>query len=124
MPEDFPFAWAKATLAQYLQLRQYYYGDFYPLTPYSVANDAWIGWQFDRSEQGDGMIQVFRRADSIYRQADLKLRGLDADKEYAIIDLDTNATTHKHGRELMEQGLVLEIAKKPGAALLEYRIAK
>jgi len=99
-------------------------GDYYPLTPYSLANDAWIGWQFDRPEEGDGMIQVFRRAESIYRQADLKPRGLDADKVYAITDLDTNTVTRKQGRELMEQGLTLEIAKKPGAALLAYKVEK
>ena len=124
LPENFPFAWAKATLAQYLELRQYYYGDYYPLTPYSQANDAWIGWQLDRPEAGDGMIQVFRRAESVYREADLKLQGLDADKQYAITDLDTKRVTRKQGRELMEQGLALEIAKKPGAALLTYKSQK
>ena len=99
-------------------------GDYYPLTPYSLANDAWIGWQFDRPEEGDGMIQVFRRGDSIYRQADLKLRGLDADKDYAVTDLDTNRVTRTKGRELMEQGLTIEIARKPGASLLAYKVEK
>ncbi len=77
------------------------------------------------------MIQVFRRADSIYRQADLKLHALDPDKQYAITDLDEGIprrggprTTRKKGRELMEQGLTLEIAKKPGAALLAYKVEK
>jgi alpha-galactosidase len=98
-------------------------GDYYPLTPYSLANDAWIGWQFDRPEEGDGVIQVFRRDDSIYRQAELKLHGLDADKDYALTDLDTGATTLTKGRELMEQGITIEIARKPGAALLIYKIA-
>jgi len=70
------------------------------------------------------MIQVFRRADSIYRQADLKLRGLDPDKTYAITDLDTNSVTRRQGRALMEQGLPLEIARKPGAALLTYSLAQ
>ena len=99
-------------------------GDYYPLTPYSLSQDAWIGWQFDRPEEGDGMIQVFRRGESIYRQADLKLRGLDPDKQYAVTDLDTNIVTRKQGRELMEQGYRLEIAKPPGAALLTYRVEK
>jgi len=48
----------------------------------------------------------------------------DADKEYAITDLDTNTITRKQGRELMEQGFPLEIAKKPGAALLAYKVEK
>ncbi len=99
-------------------------GDYYPLTPYSLANDVWIGWQFDRPEQGDGVIQVFRRADSIYRQAEIKLRGLDADKAYAVTDLDTDKVTRAKGRELMEQGLTIEIATKPGAALLTYKVAE
>jgi alpha-galactosidase len=99
-------------------------GDYYPLTPYTLANDAWIGWQFDRPEEGDGVIQVFRRGDSIYRQAELKLHGLDADKDYAITDQDTNKVTRMRGRELIEQGLTIEIVKKPGAVLLTYKMAK
>jgi alpha-galactosidase len=99
-------------------------GDYYPLTPYSLANDAWIGWQFDRPEEGDGVIQVFRRGDSIYRQAELRLHGLDADKEYAITDLDTNKVTRTTGRELMEQGFTIQIATKPGTSLLTYEVVK
>ena len=115
---------ARKLIGEWRQLAPIMLGDYYPLTPYSLANDAWIGWQFDRPEEGDGMIQVFRRADSIYRQADLKLHGLDADKEYAITDLDTNTITRKQGRELMEQGFTLEIARKPGAAVLAYKVEK
>ena len=51
-----------------------------------------------------------------------KLRGLDADKEYAITDLDTNTVTRKQGRELIEQGFTVEIARKPGAALFAYKV--
>jgi alpha-galactosidase len=98
-------------------------GDYYPLTPYSLTNDAWIGWQFDRPEEGDGVIQVFRRGDSIYRAAELKLHGLDGKKDYTITDLDTNKSTKARGRELMEQGITVEIAQKPGAALLAYKEA-
>jgi alpha-galactosidase len=115
---------ARKLVGEWRKIAPMMVGDYYPLTPYSLANDAWIGWQFDRPEEGDGMIQAFRRAESIYRQADLKLRGLDADKEYAITDLDTNAITRKQGRELMEQGLAIEIVKKPGAALLTYKVKK
>ena len=67
-------------------------------------------------------MQVFRRGDSVYRQADLKLHGLDADKDYAVTDLDTSKVTRTKGRELMEQGLTIEIARKPGATLLTYKV--
>jgi alpha-galactosidase len=115
---------ARKLIGEWRQLAPIMLGDYYPLTPYSLANDAWIGWQFDRPEQGDGMVQVFRRGDSIYRQADLKLHNLDADSEYTITDLDTNTIIRKHGRELLDQGLPLEIARKPGAVLLTYKVQR
>jgi alpha-galactosidase len=37
------------------------YGDYYPLTPYNRQTDQWIAWQFNQPDQGDGMIQAFRR---------------------------------------------------------------
>jgi alpha-galactosidase len=115
---------ARKLVGELRQIAPVMLGDYYPLTPYTLANDAWIGWQFDRPEEGDGVIQVFRRGDSIYRQAELKLHGLNADKEYALTDLDTNTLIRKQGRELMEQGFPLEITRKPGAALLAYHVEK
>ncbi|MHC1765076.1 MAG: hypothetical protein AB9869_12375 [Verrucomicrobiia bacterium] len=38
-----------------------YLGDYCPLTPYSLENTSWMGWQFDRPERGTGLVQVFRR---------------------------------------------------------------
>ncbi len=57
----FPFAWGKRVLDQYLTLRHLYYGDYYPLTPYTLDNSAWLAWQFDCPVKGEGMVQVFRR---------------------------------------------------------------
>jgi len=115
---------ARKLLGEWRRLAPCMLGDYYPLTSYSLANDAWIGWQFDRPEEGDGMIQVFRRGDSVYRQADLKLCGLDADKDYVITDVDTDKLTRTKGRDLMDQGLTIEIAQKPGAGLLSYAVVK
>ena len=115
---------ARKLIGEWRKLAPCMLGDYYPLTPYSLANDVWIGWQFDRPEEGDGVIQVFRRGESIYRQADLKLRGLGADKEYVVTDMDSNKNTTAKGRELMEQGFTVEITQKPGAALLAYRVAR
>jgi hypothetical protein len=89
---------------------------------YQLNEDLWLAWQFDVPERQKGIVQAFRRSGSSYESARFKLHGLDADKEYAITDLDTNSVTRKQGRELMEQGLALEIVKQPGAALLAYRV--
>jgi alpha-galactosidase len=62
---------------QFRRVADCYLGDYYPLTPYSLENTSWMGWQFDRRERGTGLVQVFRRGESIYKSADLRLHGLD-----------------------------------------------
>jgi len=47
--------------AEWREVSQYYEGDFYSLTTYRTANDVWMAWQFDKSEDGAVVIQAFRR---------------------------------------------------------------
>jgi alpha-galactosidase len=108
--------------SQWKQVAPNYAGDFYPLTPYSLDRGSWIGWQFDRPEAGEGMVQVFRRAGSIYRSADLVLRGLDRIARYTIADLDTpDKPREMTGSDLLEKGLPVEIGTRPGSALFAYK---
>jgi alpha-galactosidase len=94
-----------------------FYGDYYPLTKYSLAEDEWIAWQFNRPEVGSGMIQAFRRPESLYESIRLKLHGLDKDAVYAITNLDAPGTTEIAGSELMDKGLLI-VAKNPREAIL------
>jgi alpha-galactosidase len=96
-------------------------GDYYPLTPYSLDSDRWIAWQFDRPEQSDGMIQAFRRAESVYESIRVKLRGLEPDAVYIVKNLDEESATEISGRELMDKGLSIVIKDQPGSALITYR---
>lgn len=99
-----------------------YAGDFYPLTAYSLAPDVWMGWQFDRPEAGEGMVQVFRRGESIYRAADLLLRGLDRTARYRITNLDApDSSFEMTGRDLLEKGLPVDISAHSGDALIVYK---
>jgi alpha-galactosidase len=108
--------------SQWKQIAPNYAGDFYPLTPYSLDRGAWIGWQFDRPEAGEGMVQVFRREGSIYRSADLVLCGLDLAARYTITDLDSpNNPREMTGGDLLEKGLPVEIGSRPGSALFTYK---
>jgi len=111
-------------LAQWRAISSDYYGDYYPLTSYSTANDVWLAWQFHRSDTGEGMVQAFRRPQSPFESARLKLRGLDPEARYAVRDLDQPRVTETAGRELMESGLVISIKQRPGTALITYRRAK
>ena len=96
-------------------------GDYYPLTPYSRAGNEWMAWQFDRPEQGDGVVQAFRRADCAEAAQTYRLRGLDPAATYELTNLDVEGTVKTSGAELMEKGLTVEIKDKPGAAVIVCR---
>jgi alpha-galactosidase len=118
---DLDYAALRRLVGQWRSTSPYYYGDYYPLTPYSLDNTAWIAWQFDRPDLGEGMVQAFRRADSFYESARLKLRGLDPDARYALTRFDVEGATEMTGRELMEKGLAISIKDQPGAAIITYK---
>jgi len=98
-----------------------FYGDYYPLTKYSLSEDAWMAWQFNRPEVGRGMVQAFRRPDSPYESIRVKLQGLDKDAVYTLTNLDISGTTEMRGRELCERGLLIIIKDQRGSTLLTYK---
>jgi alpha-galactosidase len=105
---------------QFRQVADCYRGDYYPLTSYSLENTTWMGWQFDRPDLGRGMVQVFRRGDSIYKAADLRLEGLDPDARYQVSNLDAPAQDIVTGRDLMDRGLAVVLNDRPSAAVIVY----
>ena len=103
------------------QIVPYYYGDFYPLTPYSLDATLWCAWQFDCPEKGEGMIQAFRRASSPYESLRAPLRGLDPSAVYVLTNVQTNVSKEATGKELVEVGVPLVIDEQPGAAVIVYK---
>lgn len=97
--------------------------DYYPLTPYSRELNQWIAWQFDRPEQGDGVVQAFRRAQNAEEAARFKLRGVDPDAGYLCTNLDSGEAQTFRGRDLLNQGLAVSIAGRPGSAVILYKKA-
>ena len=98
-----------------------YYGDFYPLTSYSLSNDVWAAMQFDRPEAGEGFVEVFRRSHSACETARFKLQGLDAAARYTVNNLDVSGSQDFSGQELMERGLEVQLDHAPGSALVSYK---
>jgi len=119
--KDLDYAAIRRLIGQWREIAPDYYGDFYPLTPWTRDDTAWMAWQFDRSEAGQGMVQVFRRHNSFYESARLKLRALDTDARYVVTNLDTSQQQTRSGRELLNDGLPVTLAEKPGVAILTYR---
>jgi len=111
-------------VGQWRAISKHYYGDFYPLTSYSLDNSLWMGWQFDGPAAGEGVVQAFRRPDSPYVAAQFRLRGLDPAAEYTVTNLDENKPVKITGRQLLDEGLLVTIQEKPGVALITYKAAK
>jgi alpha-galactosidase len=120
IPASFPFSWARQTLDQYLKLRSFYEGDYYPLTAYSQARDAWMAYQLDKPESGSGLVVVLRRPQSPYLSARFPLRSLNPAATYQVTNLDTNERIVRSGKELLADGLEAHLNSAPDSALLLY----
>ena len=108
---------------QWRQVADCFLGDFYPLMSYQLNEESWLAWQFDLPESKKGMVQVFRRAGSIYESARFKLRGLDPNGRYPVTNLDApDAKQEFTGRELMEHGLLVVAPGQPSATILTYQV--
>lgn len=106
---------------QWRQVAPSLLGDFYPLMPYRLDPDVWMAWQFDLPENGEGVVQAFRRDHSNYESGRFKLHGLDSNARYLVTDLDGGAPGEMTGSELQEHGLQITLKEKPAAALIRYK---
>ncbi len=112
--------WRRLT-GEWRRIADNFLGDFHPLTPYSLATDLWMIWQFDRPDLGQGLVQAFRRPDCPYERARVCLKGLEADAMYEVADFDTADVQTLSGKELMAPGLAVTISERPKARILVYR---
>ncbi len=132
--DDFPFDWMREMVAELKLARPYYYGDYYPLQPCSLNSDCntdpskelsaafeWAAWEFNRPEEGDGMIQAFRREESAEPVKTLVLRGLDSGARYEVTNLDAKMPKIFSGKDLMAHGLQVDLKEKRGAAIIIYK---
>ncbi len=109
---------------QWRSMSEYYTGDFYPLTKFSIENDEWIAWQFDRPDLGEGVVQAFRRPGSPISAIGFQLRGLDPDATYMVKNADERTFRRIKGSKLIDSYLLVEIKDKPGAVIITYKKIK
>jgi alpha-galactosidase len=117
---DLDYRLAERLFAQLKRIQPNYLGDFYPLTPYGLANDVWLAWQYDRPEAGSGVVQAFRRPESGEETKTFKLHGLDPEAKYELENFDGGKET-RTGRELLDEGITVTLGEKPSAAVIAYR---
>jgi alpha-galactosidase len=108
-------------IAQFREISKYYFGDYYPLTPYSLADDAWLAWQYHRDDLNEGFFQVMRRSESPVSEDRMKLKGLDADAEYIIRDMDKPEKPFVlTGNRMTNEGVPVKIETAPHTMIMRY----
>jgi alpha-galactosidase len=107
-------------VAEFRSLRDYLYGDYYPLTPYATGDDAWAAFQWDRPEGRDGIVLAFRRPMAAATSVTAMLQGLESAADYEVNFEDYGVTVVRSGQELAA-GITLKIAEAPGSLLVKYR---
>lgn len=79
--------------------------------------------QFHRPDLQEGMLLVFRRAESPFRTLEVALRGLESDTNYEVTFDSTGEKRRVTGADLM-RALPLTIVEKHGSDLVYYRKVK
>jgi alpha-galactosidase len=119
--DHFDIAWLKERMAELTAVRKYFLGDFYPLLTFSLTDDSWSCWQYDRPDLGEGMVLALRRPASPFAAMVPKLNALDPEATYEVRDADTGDTQRLSGKDLCETGIRLDIESQPGSRLLVYK---
>jgi len=121
----FPREQARAGITEIKENQPYWYGDYYPLTTFSLADDVWMAYQFHRPDLDAGIALAFRRAKSPYSALQVQLRGLEPGQKYTVTFSDEQrqvTTKTLTGAELA--ALELRIEKPERSLLVRYQPAK
>jgi len=109
-------------MQEFMTLRPYFYGDYYPLTPTRnyTSNAVWLAYQLNRPQQKDGVIIAFRRADNRENAIQIKLSGLEKEAVYELSYEDYGIKSRRQGSELMD-GFDITISDPQSSLLIKYK---
>ena len=110
---------AKQLLDRYCSIRHLLVGAWYPLLPYSRNPRDWMAMQFHRPDLGEGMILVFRRAESPYHTIEVALHGLDAGRNYGLASDGSGEKRRVRGVDLMKS-LLVSLGQRARSELITY----
>ncbi len=121
--KEYPRDQLKSAILEGKRIRNYYFGNFYPLTKVTLDTTAWCVTQYHRTKENDGMIMAFRRPQSEQSEFNLnRLREIEPKAKYRITTyqgyelLSAKTIT---GEELLHSKAAIH--DKPGSVLIEYK---
>jgi alpha-galactosidase len=121
LDDKFPLQQARRCISEMKENAKYWTGDFYPLTPWTLAPDHWMAWQLHRPDLDQGLILAFRHQESPYSALQVHLRGLTAAHTYQVCFIDEEhrlVAKTMSGRQLA--ALELNIPARHQSLLVRY----
>lgn len=121
--KPFPMELAKGLVEEFKKARDFFYGDFFALSPYTTSDDGWLALQFQREDLGGGIVLIFRRQNCQIGDFLIKFQGLKANSHYELTISDDRLNKKKSiftGKRLTE-GITLSIEEAPGSLLIFYQ---
>jgi alpha-galactosidase len=112
----------KPVAEEFREVRPYFYGDYYSLTPYTDDPAAWSFLQLDRPGQKDGLVICLRRPGSPAASMKPGLHAIDPTAQYDVemrTGLDQSPPQTMSGQDLAN--LEVAIPDKPGSVLIFYK---
>lgn len=118
---EYDWEWHRKMLLDQKRARPFFYGDYYPLVPTTATSFDWCVYQMHRPDLAAGLVMVFRRADSPFSSAEIRIKAVEPGARYEIEDADTGAVQQMSGKVLLETGLDFTIGSRRGSRLVWYR---
>ncbi len=111
----------KKGLDEWKFIKNYFYKDFYPLTPYAfVDNDrVWTAFMYFDKESDSGVLQAFRQPNCEEKRTVLKIKGVDPERFCEICDLDSVNSREKVKGSELEGGFTIS-AENARTAIVLY----
>lgn len=103
-----------------LKTREYFYGDYYPLTGCTADETGWFVYQMNRTDLNSGFVCAFRRLRAEEDTLIVKLSGLREDTTYLVTISDTGEQFRATGAELMRSGMSICIERAKDSRMIYY----
>ena len=110
----------KTAMEEHCAYSPYYLTDYYPLTAFSDQAEDWMAWQYHDADDNSGIVQVFKREGNTDTAGKYYLSGLEKGATYVVKDIDTGESYEAKGRDLMLNGMDVEIQEAFAAKIFHY----
>lgn len=102
-------------------VRELYDKDMYLLTNVTVSPKDWLAYELYSPDENRGAVLSFRRDLCPFDSAVYKLKGLDPEAEYELINTDTKEKIYKRGEEIIREGITVKIADTKESGLILFK---